>query len=137
MTEIDARPPNPPNPQRGEISARLNGEDRKLVLTLGAMAELESALGEDILVLANRFSEGRVTSADILHILAAGLRGAGDPMSMQDLKNLKFEGGITEGVALASDLLSEALIGDTKIGDTKRSDTAQAQSTEEKPLEKL
>ena len=132
MTEIDARPPNPPNPQRGEISARLNGEDRKLVLTLGAMAELESALGEDILVLANRFSEGRVTSADILHILAAGLRGAGDPMSMQDLKNLKFEGGITEGVALASDLLSEAL-----IGDTKTSDTAQAQSTEEKPLEKL
>lgn len=33
------------NPQRGEVAAVLDGEERVLCLTLGALAELEARLG--------------------------------------------------------------------------------------------
>ncbi|MGN6118018.1 MAG: GTA-gp10 family protein, partial [Nitrobacter sp.] len=39
-----------PNRHRGEIAAEFGGRQRTLVLTLGALAELESAFGADDLV---------------------------------------------------------------------------------------
>jgi hypothetical protein len=42
-----------PNRHRGEIEAELGGERMTLVLTLGALAELESAFGVDDLVAPN------------------------------------------------------------------------------------
>lgn len=45
-----------PNKHRGEIAAELGGRQRTLVLTLGALAELESAFGaDDQIALAERF----------------------------------------------------------------------------------
>ena len=44
------------NAHRGEIEAELGGRTWRLCLTLGALAELESAYGgEDLLALAQRF----------------------------------------------------------------------------------
>ena len=45
----------------------IDGEARVLKLTLGALAELEEALGEDTLVaLVERFEAGRFSSRDVL-----------------------------------------------------------------------
>ena len=67
------------NPHRGEIEAELDGRRFTLCLTLGALAELEGALGErDLLALAERFEKGRIASRDAIRIIGAGLRGAGD-----------------------------------------------------------
>jgi hypothetical protein len=45
-----------PNKHRGEIEAELGGNRHTLVLTLGALAELESAFGaDDLVALAERF----------------------------------------------------------------------------------
>ena len=66
-----------PNRYRGEIDAELGGRRRKLVLTLGALAELEAAFGaDDLAALAERFGAGRMTARDLVRIIAAGLRGA-------------------------------------------------------------
>jgi uncharacterized phage protein (TIGR02216 family) len=68
-----------PNRYRGEIDAELGGRRRTLVLTLGALAELESAFGAvDLMALAERFGTGRLSARDLVRIIAAGLRGAGD-----------------------------------------------------------
>ena len=49
------------NKYRGEIDANLDGTGYVLCLTLGALAELESAFGsDDMLALAGRFSSGRI-----------------------------------------------------------------------------
>ncbi len=46
------------NARRGEIEAYLDGKTWKLCLTLGALAELEAAFGdEDMLALAQRFEK--------------------------------------------------------------------------------
>ena len=53
------------NRHRGEIEAELGGERRTLCLTLGALAELESAFGaEDLAALAERFGSGRMSARD-------------------------------------------------------------------------
>jgi len=67
---------------RGEIEAEIGGARRRLVLTLGALAELEAAFGaEDLVALAERFGGGRLRARDLTRIIGAGLRGAGDPVS--------------------------------------------------------
>jgi len=65
------------NRRRGEIEAVLGGEKYTLVLTLGALAELESAFGvADLAALGERLSSGKLSARDIVCILQAGLAGA-------------------------------------------------------------
>lgn len=67
------------NRRRGEISAELDGTPRRLCLTLGALAELEAAYAaDDLAALVERFSAGRLSALDMMRIVGAGLRGAGE-----------------------------------------------------------
>jgi hypothetical protein len=82
------------NARRGEIEAVIGGERRRLVLTLGALAELEQAFAvDDIMALGERFSGGRLSARDILRVLGAGLRGAGAATTDEELAGLPIEGG--------------------------------------------
>ena len=55
-----------PNLHRGEIEAEIGGARRRLVLTLGALAELEAAFGaDDLVALAERFGGGRLKARDL------------------------------------------------------------------------
>ena len=95
------------NRARGEIDAWLGGERYTLCLTLGALAELESLYGEaDLLALAERFEGGRLSARDVIGILGAGLRGAGHPLSDEEVAALKIDGGAAAYVALVSELLN-------------------------------
>lgn len=82
------------NAHRGEIEAELGGRTWRLCLTLGALAELESAYGgEDLLALAQRFEQGRIGALDAIRIIGAGLRGAGHEMSDREVAMMSAEGG--------------------------------------------
>jgi len=95
------------NRHRGEIEAFLDGERMTLVLTLGALAELEQAFGgEDMLALASRFETGRVAANDAVKIIGAGLRGAGHQHSDEDVARMTAEGGAAGFIAIVADLLS-------------------------------
>lgn len=74
------------NRRRGEIAATLDGKAYRLVLTLGALAELEDAFGvTDLAALGERLSAGRLSARDIMRILQAGLRGAGESVDVAGL----------------------------------------------------
>lgn len=95
------------NRHRGEIEAVLDGTPRKLVLTLGALAELESAFGgEDLLALATRFETGRLSAHDAIRVIGAGLRGAGESLSDAEVAQMTAQGGAAGFVAIVADLLS-------------------------------
>lgn len=95
-----------PNRRRGEIAARFDGETRLLCLTLGALAELESAFGVDDLVgLAERFEAGKLAAGDIIRIVGAGLRGAGNRLSDEDVAEMSTEGGAAGFARIATELL--------------------------------
>lgn len=94
------------NPQRGEISAMIDGEERVLCLTLGALAELEARLSAgDLVGLGDRFAGGRVSARDLTAILGAGLRGGGNAITDDDLARMAIEGGLKGAADIAARLL--------------------------------
>jgi hypothetical protein len=97
------------NRQRGEIEADIDGERRILCMTLGALAELETAFGVDnIADLAGRFAGGKVGTRDVMAIIAAGLRGGGNLVEDGGLSDCRVEGGIAGAIRLAAQLLDSA-----------------------------
>jgi hypothetical protein len=95
------------NRRRGEIAAVVDGEPVVLCLTLGALAELETAFGvDDLVALAERFSSGRLSASDLLRIFAAGLRGGGRPVADDEVARLHVDGGLVGIAALVADLLA-------------------------------
>ena len=97
------------NRHRGEITARLDGRDYTLCLTLGALAELEARLeGEDILALAQRFESGRITAREAICVIGAGLRGAGNDINDEAVANMQADGGVPGYLALVVNLLQAA-----------------------------
>ncbi|MDB5569071.1 MAG: transfer agent family protein [Hyphomicrobiales bacterium] len=95
------------NARRGDIEAQFGATRYTLRLTLGALAELESAFGAtDLVGLAARFESGRLSARDLLRIIGAGLRGAGHPLTDDDVAKLPVEGGLPAYARIASDLLA-------------------------------
>jgi hypothetical protein len=108
-----------PNTYRGEIAADLGGRQRTLVLTLGALAELESAFGaNDLVALAERFGSGRLSARDLVRIIAAGLRGAGEAVSDDEVAAMSADGGAAGYVRIAADLIA-ATFNDVPIQETR------------------
>ncbi|MCF6302076.1 MAG: gene transfer agent family protein [Devosiaceae bacterium] len=94
------------NIHRGEIQAHIDGKKLVLCLTLGALAELESSLdASDLVSLGERFATGKISARHLIIILGAGLRGAGNDISNEELANLPIEGGLTGAASIAARLL--------------------------------
>lgn len=105
-----------PNLHRGEIEAEIGGARRTLVLTLGALAELEAAFGaDDLSALAERFGAGRLNARDLIRIIAAGLRGAGEAVSDEEVARMDVPGGAAGYVRIAVCLI-EANFGEAEGG---------------------
>lgn len=94
------------NRHRGEIEAVFDGERRVLCLTLGALAELETAFAVDSLTgLAERFSSGRLRAEDLIRIIGAGLRGGGNVFSDEDVAAMAVADGLAGFARIAAELL--------------------------------
>lgn len=97
------------NPWAGEVAVWLDGERHLAKLTLGALAELEAALGCGTLVdLVERFEAGRFSSRDVLALVVAGLRGGGWAGGAEDLRTVEIGGGPVEAARAAAELLARA-----------------------------
>lgn len=104
------------NLRRGEIEARFDGKAYTLCLTLGALAELEAAFGdEDMLALATRFERGRLSAGDAQKIILAGLRGGGNEVSGDDVGRMRADGGAAGYVDAVARLLN-ATFGSDEVG---------------------
>ncbi len=65
------------NPQRGDVALEIEGEERRLCLTLGALAEIEAGLGcQSMKDLTARLKA--LSARDMMVVLAALLRGGGE-----------------------------------------------------------
>lgn len=99
------------NPHTGEVSVTIDGVPHVAKLTLGALAELEAALGEDSLVnLVARFERADCASRDVLALLVAGLRGGGWRGTQDDLLSADIAGGPVEAGRIAAELLARAFV---------------------------
>jgi len=94
------------NRHRGEIAAELGGTNYTLVLTLGALAEIEHAYGgEDMIAIAERFESGKIKASDAIIVIGAGLRGAGAKISDEEVARLSVPGGAVGYLKIVAELL--------------------------------
>lgn len=106
------------NARRGEVAAELDGRSYRLCLTLGALAELESAFGAaDLNALAERFSSGRLSAGDIVKLLGAGLRGAGNAVSDAEVAAMRCTGGAAGAADAVARLLTATFGAEAGPGD--------------------
>jgi len=78
------------NGARGETAAMLAGAERRLCLTLGALAEIETTLGlESVAALAERMRA--LSGRDLLAVLAALLRGGGERELAADIDRIAVD----------------------------------------------
>lgn len=95
------------NRRRGEVAARLDGNDYRLCLTLGALAELEDAFAaDDLNQLVQRFATGRLSARDMTRIIAAGLRGAGYALSDAEVGAMQCDDGVAGFARIVGALLA-------------------------------
>ncbi|KQZ94199.1 transfer Agent [Mesorhizobium sp. Root157] len=95
------------NRRRGEISAELDGKQIRLCLTLGALAELEAVYAADDLgALVERFASGRLSALDMIRIIGAGLRGAGEEVTDDAVGAMQSADGAAGFAAIVADLLT-------------------------------
>jgi Phage tail tube protein, GTA-gp10 len=100
------------NRHRGEIEAELGGQNYTLVLTLGALAEIEHAYGgEDMVAIAERFEGGRIKATDAIKVIGAGLRGAGLTFSDDEVSKLSVAGGAAGYLRIVAELLKATFAG--------------------------
>jgi Phage tail tube protein, GTA-gp10 len=100
------------NRHRGEIEAELGGQSYTLVLTLGALAEIEHAYGgEDMVAIAERFEGGRIKATDAIKVIGAGLRGGGLTFSDDEVSKLSVAGGAAGYLRIVAELLKATFAG--------------------------
>ncbi|HVP86040.1 MAG TPA: GTA-gp10 family protein [Rhizomicrobium sp.] len=81
-----------PNKARGEAALAAGGNDYRLLLTLGALAEIEDGLGlEDLSQVSTRLRTLR--AADLAIVAAALLRGGGHNICPADVLKLACDLG--------------------------------------------
>ncbi|MCT8160123.1 gene transfer agent family protein [Pseudoruegeria sp. SHC-113] len=108
------------NPWAGEVALVVDGQEHICKLTLGALAELEAALGAgSVLEVAQRFESGAFATRDILAVLVAGLRGGGWQGTAEALLGAEIAGGPVGAAKVAAELLARAFGAgpDTGAGD--------------------
>lgn len=99
------------NGRRGEVEAVIDGERKILCLTLGALAEIETAFGVDnIADLVGRMAGGRIGAMALISVLAAALRGGGNIVDDEDVADMRVEGGVEGAVRLVTQLLATAFL---------------------------
>lgn len=95
------------NARRGETAARFDGRDYRLCLTLGALAELEQAFAaENLGQLVERFAGGSLSAGDMTKILGAGLRGGGNAIADDEVRQMTAEDGAAGFARAVADLLT-------------------------------
>lgn len=94
------------NPYRGEVDLQVNGEFRRMRLTLGALAELEQRVeSESLFDMISRFESGAFRVRDLICLLTAGLNGGGFEITEEELLKCQIGGGPLEAARAAAKLL--------------------------------
>jgi len=97
------------NALRGEALWRYGGRDYRLCLTLGALAELEHHFAaEGFEALAQRLTQGALSSRDVVALLRAGLRGGGEEIKSDFVECLPVSAIFPEAFEAIANMLQAA-----------------------------
>ena len=92
------------NPLKGEIKLSLNKKEYKARLTIDALMQIEDALGQVIIKVAQRMGEGDVRIRDLVTVLLPALRGGGNDLQQTEINKIVQDAGIVESTKVVATL---------------------------------
>ncbi|MGL4494870.1 MAG: gene transfer agent family protein [Beijerinckiaceae bacterium] len=99
------------NARRGEIDVSIAGQRLRLCLTLGALAEIETALGAaGLQALGQRLTQGDLAARDLIAIIGAAARGGGETVSETDIAQWTCADAIEDMAAAVTRLFAAAFL---------------------------
>jgi hypothetical protein len=97
------------NPKRGQIEINLAGNTYKTKVTLDAIVRIENAVGCSIIKVAQRLSEGELTTTEIVSILTPIIRSGGNDLKNKEVMKIVWEAGLMESMKTVGEVISSAL----------------------------
>ena len=97
------------NPQKGELQIKLGKNSLKARLTIDSLIRIEESVGCSVVQMAQRLSESKLTTSDIVQILTPAIKGGGNDVDFNSVKKMVWESGLVEGMRVAGEIVTVAL----------------------------
>ncbi len=98
--------------ENNDIVVELDGKEYKLRRDFPTICRIERILGQGIVQIANRFTEGAFGLHDLAVIVEAGARAAGHKVKLDEIGEAISAAGIGSVAPKVLQYLSRALVGD-------------------------
>lgn len=107
------------NPYRGELEIKLGNQTYKTRMTVDSLIRLENRLGQSIVQLTTKLSEGHLSLTEMGFLIHSALKGGGNDMDENKVNQLIYESGITDGMRVCGELLANVLQGGQRENEKK------------------
>lgn len=114
------------NPHRGEVEIELEGQTLLMRPTFACLVQIEQATGRPIMEVVRRFADRSFGVSDVTAVVAAGLKGAGAPVTNERVAEMVFNTGLLKAAVPASQLLFGML--NAGLGDDDLAGEEEAQA---------
>ena len=108
------------NPYRGELEVNLGNKTYKTRMTVDSLIRLETSLGQSIVQLTQKLSEGQLSLTEMSFIIHSALKGGGNDIKENEVNQLIYLAGITEGMRVCGELLANVLQGGQRETEKKQ-----------------
>ena len=89
-------------------------------MTVDSLIRLETSLNQSIDQLTQKLSEGHLSFTELSFIIQSALKGGGNDIKENEINQLIYESGITEGMRVCGELLSNVLQGGQRETEKKQ-----------------
>jgi len=104
------------NKYRNELEIELAGEKYTARLSIDGIVRIEEKLGRSIIELAQRLSETRMTTSELIAVLYQGLKGGGNNITEKEVMQLVSTTGLVSAMAVAGEVVVASLGVDDEEG---------------------
>ena len=108
------------NPFRGELEVNLGNKKYKTRMTVDSLIRLETSLNQSIVQLTQKLSEGHLSFTELSFIIQSALKGGGNDIKENEINQLIYQSGITEGMRVCGELLANVLQGGQRETEKKQ-----------------
>ena len=92
-------------------------------MTVDSLIRVETALGQSIVQLTTKLSEGHLSLTEMGFIIHSALKGGGNNIEENKVNHIIYESGISEGMRVCAELLANVLQGGQRENEKKSEET--------------
>ena len=89
-------------------------------MTVDSLIRIETALGQSIVQLTTKLSEGHLSLSETSFIIHSAMKGGGSDIKDNEVSQLIYESGLAEGMRVCGELLANVLQGGQRETEKKQ-----------------